>query len=142
MTRNEERAIISHCLKFTNPFMVRLGTDNSLIMYNGPVCAYCYIMEHLVDNYPSGLIDISYLLVTLQKISLADATRISKGRYTTVEWNRMDDSDIKNLKALFMILLRNSDVPFDDRCFLLAFDHLNNYKNAKIRTDFNNVKFK
>lgn len=142
MTRKEEKAVISHCLKFTNPFMVRSDTDNSLIMYNGPRSAYCYIMEHLVDNYPSGLIDISYLLVTLQKISLADATRMSKGRYARVEWNRMDDSDIKNLKALFMILLKNSGVPFDDRCFLLAFDHLNTFKNAKIRTVFNNVKFK
>ena len=142
MTRKEERAIISHCLSFTNPFMVRSDVDNSLLKYNGPRSAYCYIMEHLVDNYPSGLIDISYLLVTLQKINLADATRISKGRYTRVEWNRMDDSDIKNLKALFMILLRKSGVPFDDRCFLLAFDHLNTFKNAKIRTGFNNVKFK
>lgn len=142
MTRKEEKAIISHCLKFTNPFMVRSDTDNSLIMFNGPRSAYCYIMQHLADNYPSGLIDISYLLVTLQKISLADATRISKGRYTIVEWNRMDVSDIKNLKALFMILLQNSGVPFDDRCFLLAYDHLNIFINTKIRTVFNNVKFK
>lgn len=142
MTREEEKTIISHALQHTNPFMVRLDSDNSLILFSGPRSAYCYIMEHLVDNYPSGLIDISYLLVTLQKISLTDATRMSKGRYARVEWNRMDDSDIKNLKALFMILLRKSKVSFDERCFLFAFDHLNTYKNKKYRTDFNNVKIK
>ena len=124
--KKEELNNLRQLMKAKCPFAFRMpGGDISV--YDNPSQAYLDVLKMLCAEFPRGFIDIPYFISKYMGMAVKDAERLcGRQQYALIKLWQINDKDrLPQLRRLFEVLLRVTQVRFDEPSFLTAVQSFN-----------------
>lgn len=108
-----------------NPFAFRTSSGG-LMVFKTPEECYQMCLQMLWAEFPRGFVDIPLFMVKYQALKIRDAEEYcGRKQYALVRlWDSSSDTRKQKLREILSVLLKVSEVGFNENYFLSALQHL------------------
>lgn len=120
-----EKDMLRTALGVINPLALRTASGN-LMVFKTPEECYTMCLQMLWAEFPRGFVDIPLFMVKYQDVKLRDAEELcGRKQYALLRlWDSSCEIRKQKLREILCILLKVSDVGFNESSFLNALQHL------------------
>lgn len=116
-----ERETLRTALGIINPFALRTASGN-LMVFKTPEECYQTCLQMLWAEFPRGFVDIPLFMVKYQDIKVREAEELcGRKQYALLRlWDSSCEIRKQKLREILSVLLKVSDVDFNESSFLSA----------------------